>query len=172
MTEKQPNITRRTVLKATGTSVVAAGVFATNVTAQSEDFDVSVTEEDCPNAVLTATHTGSGNVGVTVTTDTDATADPSQFTLHQTQNPTQTVNISGLEAGDNVISLTSDRDDGTETVTITCEEDPTPEDPETIQDCQGGGWQDYGFANQGQCIHFVNTGEDSRDPDVPPSPEE
>jgi len=35
--------------------------------------------------------------------------------------------------------------------------------PETRADCKKGGWQDYGFRNQGQCIRFVNTGKDSRD---------
>ena len=28
--------------------------------------------------------------------------------------------------------------------------------------CMGGGWEDFGFRNQGQCIRFVNTGQDSR----------
>ena len=32
-------------------------------------------------------------------------------------------------------------------------------DPQTIQDCQQGGWEDFGFKNQGQCIRFVNTGQ-------------
>jgi len=30
-------------------------------------------------------------------------------------------------------------------------------------DCKNGGWEDLGFRNQGQCIRFVNTGQDSRD---------
>lgn len=34
--------------------------------------------------------------------------------------------------------------------------------PEMKNDCKKGGWQDYGFKNQGQCIRFVNTGKDSR----------
>ncbi len=34
--------------------------------------------------------------------------------------------------------------------------------PETKEDCKHGGWQDYGFRNQGQCIRYVNTGYDSR----------
>jgi hypothetical protein len=34
--------------------------------------------------------------------------------------------------------------------------------PETKNDCKKGGWQEYGFKNQGQCIRFVNTGKDSR----------
>ena len=29
-------------------------------------------------------------------------------------------------------------------------------------DCADGGWEAFGFANQGQCIRFVNTGGDSR----------
>ena len=36
-------------------------------------------------------------------------------------------------------------------------------DPETKDDCKDGGWEDFGFSNQGQCIRFVNTGKDSRE---------
>jgi len=36
-------------------------------------------------------------------------------------------------------------------------------DPETIADCKDGGWEAFGFRNQGQCIQFVNTGVDSRE---------
>lgn len=35
-------------------------------------------------------------------------------------------------------------------------------DPSTKNDCKNGGWDEYGFKNQGQCIRFVNTGKDSR----------
>jgi hypothetical protein len=28
--------------------------------------------------------------------------------------------------------------------------------------CKGGGWEDFGFRNQGLCIQFFNTGKDSR----------
>ena len=35
-------------------------------------------------------------------------------------------------------------------------------DPETKNDCKDGGWETYGFRNQGQCIRYVNTGKDSR----------
>jgi hypothetical protein len=34
--------------------------------------------------------------------------------------------------------------------------------PQDKEDCKGGGWEFYGFRNQGQCIQYVNTGEDSR----------
>lgn len=35
-------------------------------------------------------------------------------------------------------------------------------DPQTMADCKKGGWQAYGFRNQGQCVRFVQTGKDSR----------
>jgi hypothetical protein len=35
-------------------------------------------------------------------------------------------------------------------------------DPLTKEDCKDGGWETYGFRNQGQCVRFVQTGEDSR----------
>jgi hypothetical protein len=34
--------------------------------------------------------------------------------------------------------------------------------PRTKEECKDGGWEDFGFRNQGQCIRFVNTGQDSR----------
>ncbi|MFH5831223.1 hypothetical protein ACG2F4_06010 [Halalkalibaculum sp. DA3122] len=34
--------------------------------------------------------------------------------------------------------------------------------PETRQECMKGGWEEFGFKNQGQCIRYVNTGKDSR----------
>lgn len=37
-----------------------------------------------------------------------------------------------------------------------------PEQPDSKGDCKGGGWDDYHFKNQGQCIRYVNTGKDSR----------
>ncbi|MEX0826534.1 MAG: hypothetical protein WD184_07290 [Acidimicrobiia bacterium] len=34
--------------------------------------------------------------------------------------------------------------------------------PQTADECKKGGWMDFGFRNQGLCIQFVKTGEDSR----------
>lgn len=34
--------------------------------------------------------------------------------------------------------------------------------PTSIAECMNGGWAAFGFSNQGQCIRFVNTGQDSR----------
>lgn len=35
-------------------------------------------------------------------------------------------------------------------------------DAKTKDDCKNGGWEAYGFNNQGLCVQFVNTGKDSR----------
>jgi hypothetical protein len=41
-------------------------------------------------------------------------------------------------------------------------EPPGPVDPETKGQCLKGGWMDFEFQNQGQCIRFIETGKDSR----------
>jgi hypothetical protein len=35
-------------------------------------------------------------------------------------------------------------------------------DAQTKEDCKNGGWEQYGFRDQGQCIRYVETGQDSR----------
>jgi hypothetical protein len=35
-------------------------------------------------------------------------------------------------------------------------------DATTRADCVSGGWEEFGFKNQGQCVRFINTGKDSR----------
>ena len=37
-----------------------------------------------------------------------------------------------------------------------------PDNPSVKEDCKNGGWEVYGFRNQGLCIQYVNTGKDSR----------
>lgn len=32
----------------------------------------------------------------------------------------------------------------------------------TKDECKNGGWEQYGFRNQGQCVRFIETGKDSR----------
>jgi len=36
-------------------------------------------------------------------------------------------------------------------------------DPTTKDECKKGGWESFGFRNQGQCVRFVETGKDSRE---------
>lgn len=37
-----------------------------------------------------------------------------------------------------------------------------PPQPMTKDECKNGGWESFGFRNQGLCIQYVNTGKDSR----------
>lgn len=37
-----------------------------------------------------------------------------------------------------------------------------PVNPQNMDECKKGGWADFGFKNQGQCIKFVEVGVDSR----------
>lgn len=39
---------------------------------------------------------------------------------------------------------------------------PLPDSPTSKEQCKNGGWEFFGFADQGQCIRFVETGKDSR----------
>ncbi len=39
---------------------------------------------------------------------------------------------------------------------------PAPVNPANKDECKKGGWADFGFKNQGNCIKFVETGSDSR----------
>lgn len=39
---------------------------------------------------------------------------------------------------------------------------PPGDDPTTKDDCKNGGWLQFGFKNQGQCVRFLETGKDSR----------
>lgn len=39
-------------------------------------------------------------------------------------------------------------------------------DPQDRDECRNGGWEAFGFRNQGQCIRFVNTGIDTRESQV------
>ena len=35
-------------------------------------------------------------------------------------------------------------------------------DPLSKDECKQGGWEEFGFMNQGQCVRFIETGKDSR----------
>ena len=70
------------------------------------------------------------------------------------------LNVGDTSAGDAALDGFLDNvvvtNDGT---TTTYDFEPAPA---IKDDCKKGGYANYGFANQGQCIRFVNTGEDSR----------
>ena len=44
-------------------------------------------------------------------------------------------------------------------------EPPRPLDPVSHEECMKGGWSNFNFKNQGQCIRFVETSLDSRLPE-------
>lgn len=80
-------------------------------------------------------------------------------------SPNSTIRVAAINVGD-----TSGNDEGLDgyydniVVTNTDETtvydfDPVPADK---NECKKGGWEEFGFKNQGQCIRFVNTGQDSR----------
>jgi hypothetical protein len=35
-------------------------------------------------------------------------------------------------------------------------------DVQTKEECKKGGWEAFGFSNQGQCVRYIETGKDSR----------
>ena len=41
--------------------------------------------------------------------------------------------------------------------------DPLPTDPVDRDDCKKGGFADFGFRNQGQCVRFVEKNENGKD---------
>jgi hypothetical protein len=67
------------------------------------------------------------------------------YTPGASGTPTRADTITATYSGDPTHKSSS----GTTTVTV---------QPTTIGDCLHGGWQNYGFANEGLCIRFVETG--------------
>lgn len=66
-----------------------------------------------------------------------------------------------FEAGSTVevrLALGGERDWDFDWVTF-----QVPADASAKADCKQGGWEEFGFRNQGQCIRYVNTGKDSRE---------
>ncbi len=47
---------------------------------------------------------------------------------------------------------------------VTYEAPVGPADPAGKDACKKGGWEAFGFKNQGQCVRFIETGKDSRTP--------
>lgn len=81
------------------------------------------------------------------------------------ESPGSTIRVAALNVGD-----TSGNDDGLDgyydNVVVARTNGTTVYDfepgPTVKSDCKKGGWEDFGFKNQGQCIKYVNTGKDSR----------
>ena len=134
--------------------VTAGGVQAPAITGRVTDA-----ETGAPIAGATVTAVDSDGGETTTTTDDDGTftlqgLTPGEFTL--------IADADGYEPASTTVTV---EDAQVTTVDLALEPevvDPEPTDPTTKNDCKKGGWRDYGFRNQGQCIRYVNTGKDSR----------
>jgi len=60
-----------------------------------------------------------------------------------TNNPSYTVATDGVQFNDTTWDFEAPT--------------PPPTVPQTKDDCKHGGWQEFGFRNQGQCVSFVAT---------------
>lgn len=80
-------------------------------------------------------------------------------------SPGSTIRMVALNVGD-TSGNDQDLDGYYDNVVVSLDDGTTIYDfePSPVEkgDCKKGGWEDYGFKNQGQCIRYVNTGKDSR----------
>ncbi|HVL99399.1 MAG TPA: carboxypeptidase-like regulatory domain-containing protein, partial [Egibacteraceae bacterium] len=109
-------------------------------------------------------NTGAVIVGATVTADgRSATTDASgRYTIADLPPATYTVTVTadGYTQASRTVTVTAGE---TTTAHFALRAARPPRgDPQTVEDCRDGGWREYGFRNQGQCIRFVRTGQDSR----------
>ncbi|HVM14125.1 MAG TPA: carboxypeptidase-like regulatory domain-containing protein [Egibacteraceae bacterium] len=87
------------------------------------------------------------------------------FALQAGQDPTTTTTVAPTTTTTVAPTTTTTVAPTTTTTVAPTTTTTVPPDraaPQSGEDCKNGGWQDYGFRNQGQCIQFVNTGKDSR----------
>lgn len=68
-------------------------------------------------------------------------------------------NVSVIATSTNTVAATVTVGDGPAGVAITPGTRPSPT---SKRQCKNGGWEAFGFKNQGQCVRFVETGKDSR----------
>jgi hypothetical protein len=96
--------------------------------------------------------------GLSVGTPVDQPADgPFSF------NGTFTFNVNaGDTYGFQLLGVNFNQEGPSMSGTFTVHVPQQPQDPTTKEDCKDGEWVEYDFSNQGQCIRFVETGDDSR----------
>jgi hypothetical protein len=81
--------------------------------------------------------------------------------------PSPTLTSMAFDLGQGFVEYTSVQIDITNTTPWTWKaineiELIVPVNPESQGDCKNGGWEQFGFKNQGQCVRFIETGKDSR----------
>lgn len=135
----------------------------------------SVTVQLYSGSTLLQTNTGSSTLiaalpGAQFSSPFDVSGDFDYATDGYWMNDRETEYGQSVPATRVVATVTLD--DGT---VLTAENTNLTGDPSTIypdtppapvltdkDQCKKGGWEDFGFKNQGQCIRYVNTGQDSR----------
>jgi hypothetical protein len=144
--------TQTTLIDPTSTSVACSP--ATVAVGQPSTCTATVTDtassgQTTPTGTVTVGSSGPGNFTGSPCTLTETS------TGVATCQVTYTPGASGTPTRADTITASYNPDlahmssSGTTTVTV---------QPTTIGDCLHGGWQNYGFANQGLCIRFVETG--------------
>jgi len=115
--------------------------------------------------VLTGTGHWNPNAGYTWNLAGQVTDDTVTFTITYTGAESGSVYTqTGAIAPDGSVSGTSSGNCQTFTMPAGSfvVDEPEVTDPTTKAECKKGGWEDFGFKNQGQCVRFVETGKDSR----------
>lgn len=56
-----------------------------------------------------------------------------------------------------------DTSDALTKANLTIEVEEPKDVPTHIDDCKQGGWEDFGFDNQGRCVSFVRASENARE---------
>lgn len=136
-------------------------------------------EGQFPDPVVTTTSLPNGRPGEAYSATLTSTGGADNPDSHVTWAVTGMPSWMSLDAATGTLSGTP-VDDGSYTLGVTVTStDPTTgydvasapvsltlrvsTDPTTVDECKKGGWRQFGFRNQGQCIAFVKTGHDSRD---------
>lgn len=93
------------------------------------------------------------------TQDWLGSTDDENFTPH-TYSPNHVYRLEVIGTGNplsfSIYDSSYDWNEGSLTVSIALAQ------PETKQQCKKGGWQDYGFKNQGACVSFLQSNENAK----------
>lgn len=159
------SIARRTILKAAG-GLALIGTAPGVVAADHVEWPrLSVTSPACGELLVSATGSGSGDLRIYGPDHVPARQYRLNVSITGFTEESGPLRYPDLDAGDYVVDWEPDQGDsevGFEPFIVpveACSDDP---DPTTRRDCKKGGYERYGFKNQGQCIRFVSTGKDSR----------
>jgi hypothetical protein len=123
------------------------------------DHTIQTINQDA-NGNLTGTGSYDSNTAYTWDLDGTVVGNNIDFSITYTGLSSGSVyNLSGVIAQDG--SVTGTVDSNCQTFTMPAGS-LVVANPETSLECKKGGWENYGFKNQGQCVRYVETEKDSR----------